>query len=226
MMHLMKLELKKVGLKKYILFSILGIFASLFFLFIGLNDSSTVKSSYETAFSTVGLIFCVYYIILFSVLVSAYIINEYNNKTILVMFSYPINRKMLMLSKLLLIALLIISSMIVGYFCCGVFIVILDKNFGIIQGEFNISILYSWIATAIKAIITFCSLGMCTFIVGMIKKSVPMTIVSAVVFCNFRQFYIAGMDLHQENWPFVIGVVIVTILGVYYILNYKINQVE
>ena len=142
------------------------------------------------------------------------------------MFSYPINRKILMLSKLLLIALLIISSMIVGYFCCGVFIVILDKNFGIIQGEFNISILYSWITTAIKAIITFCSLGMCTFIVGMIKKSVPMTIVSAVVFCNFRQFYIAGMDLHQENWPFVIGVVIVTILGVYYILNYKINQVE
>ena len=60
MMHLMKLELKKVGLKKYIIFSILGIFASLFFLFIGLNDSSTVKSSYETAFSTVGLICLLY----------------------------------------------------------------------------------------------------------------------------------------------------------------------
>ena len=68
MIRLMKLELKKVGLKKYVLFSIVGIFISMFFLFVGLNDSSTIKSSYEIAFSTVGLIFCFYYIPLFSVL--------------------------------------------------------------------------------------------------------------------------------------------------------------
>ena len=115
MTHLMRLELKKVGLKKYVIFSMIGIFISMYFLFVGLNDSSTIKSNYETAFSTVGMIFCVYYITLFSVLVATYIINEYNHKTILVMFSYPIDRRKLMIAKLLLITLLVMFSMIVGY---------------------------------------------------------------------------------------------------------------
>ena len=226
MTHLMKLELKKVGLKKYILFSIIGIFISMFFLFTGLNDSSTIKSSYETAFSTVGLIFCFYYVILFSVLVAAYIINEYNHKTILVMFSYPINRRKLIIAKLLLITLLVLFSMIVGYICCGAFIVIADRCWGLIEGEFKISFLFCWIPTALKAIITFCTLGIGTFVIGMIKKSVPMTIISAMVFCYIRQFYIAGMDLYEENWPFVIGVAVITSIGVCYALTYKIGQAD
>ncbi len=226
MIHLMKLELKKVGLKKYVLFSIAGIFISMFFLFVGLNDSSTIKSSYETAFSTVGLIFCFYYIILFSVLVAAYIINEYNHKTILVMFSYPIDRRKLMIAKLLLITLLVMLSMIVGYICCGTFIVMADRCCELIEGEFKISVLFHWIPTALKAIITFCTFGIGTFVIGMIKKSVPMTIISAMVFCYLRQFYIAGMDLYEENWLFVIGVVVITMIGVCYTLAYKIGQTD
>ncbi|HIX29064.1 MAG TPA: ABC transporter permease [Candidatus Blautia stercoravium] len=224
MTHLMKLELKKVGLKKYVLFSTVGILISMFFLFVGLNDSSTIKSSYETAFSTVGLIFCFYYIILFSVLVATYIVNEYNHKTILVMFSYPIDRRKLIIAKLLLITLLVMFSMIIGYICCGTFIVVADKYWGLIEGKFEISVLSYWIPTALKAIITFCTLGVGTFVVGMVKKSVPMTIVSAILFCYIRQFYIAGMDLYQENWLFVIGVLVITVIGVCYTLTCKIDR--
>lgn len=226
MIHLMKLELKKVGLGKYVLFSISGIFISMFFLFIGLHDSSTIKSSYETAFSTVGLIFCFYYITLFSVLVAAYIINEYNHKTIFVMFAYPVDRRKLMLAKLLLITLLVMFSMIAGYICCGIFIVLSDQWWGLIAGEFTFSVLSCWIPTAPKAILTFCSLGVGTFVIGMIKKSVPMTIISAIVFCYIRQFYIAGMDLYEENWLFVTGVVILTVIGVCYTLTCKISQID
>ena len=34
------------------------------------------------------------------------------------------------------------------------------------------------------------------------------------------------MDLYEENWLFVIGVVIITIIGVCYVLTYKINQTD
>ena len=64
------------------------------------------------------------------------------------------------------------------------------------------------------------------FVIGMIKKSVPMTIISALVFFYIRQFYIAGMDLYEENWLFVIGVVIITIIGVCYVLTHKINPTD
>lgn len=224
MIHLMKLELKKVGLKKYVLFSIVGIFISMFFLFVGLNDSSTIKSSYEKAFTTVGLIFCFYYIILFSVLVSSYIINEYNHKTILVMFSYPIDRRKLMCAKLFLIMLLVMVSMLIGYICCGVLIILLDKYMGVIKGEFESSVLSYWISTAIKAAITFCALGVGTFVVGMMKKSVSMTIISAIILCYIRQFYLAGTNTYEESWGFVIGVVVATVIGVYYVFTHKIER--
>ena len=173
MIRLMKLEFIKVGFKKYVMFSMAGILISMFFLFVALNDSSTTKSGYETAFTTVEMIFCMYYIPLFSVLVSSYIINEYTHKTILVMFSYPINRKKLMAAKLLLITLLVMFSMVIGYICCGAFIIMADKYWGLIK----------W-------------------------------------------FYIAGMNLHEENWPFVIGVTALTMTGVYYTLTHKIEQVD
>lgn len=226
MIHLMKLELKKVGLKKYVLFSLVGVLLSMFFVFVGLNDSSTTKYSYETAFTMVGLMFCFYYIILFSVLVVAYIVNEYSHKTILVMFSYPVDRKKLILSKLLLIMLLVMSSMIIGYICCGIFIILTDRYLGLIRGEFELSILAYWIPTALKAVITFCALGVGTFVAGMMKKSVPMTIVSAIILCYIRQFYLAGTDVSEESWLFVIGAAAVIAIGVYYVLTHKVNCIE
>ncbi len=99
MINLMKLELKKVGLKRYFLFSILGIFLCMFFVFTGLNDKSTSIYDYDVTFSTISLVFCFYYIILFAVLNVAYIINEYTNKTILILFSYPLDRKKLIFIK-------------------------------------------------------------------------------------------------------------------------------
>lgn len=170
MIHLMKLEMQKIGLKKYVLYSLVGIIVSMFFVFVGLNDSTTGKYSYETAFTMVGLMFCFYYIILFSVMVVTYIVNEYNHKTILVMFSYPVDRRKLILAKLLLITLLVATSMIIGYICCGAFLVLVDKYLGLIRGDFEVSVLFSWLPTALKSVITFSAFGVGTFVVGMIKK--------------------------------------------------------
>lgn len=53
-----------------------------------------------------------------------------------------------------------------------------------------------------------------------------MTIISGIIFCYIRQFYIAGMDLYEENWLFVIGVVILTIIGICYTLTYNLEAVD
>ena len=226
MIHLMKLELKKVGLKRYFLFSILGIFLCMFFVFTGLNDKSTSIYDYDVTFSTIILVFCFYYIILFAVLNVAYIINEYTNKTILILFSYPLDRKKLILSKLLLITTLMISSMIIGYICCFTFVVVLDKYFNLVIGDFHISILSYWIPGAIKSIIVFCSLGIWTFVVGMIRKSIPVTLVSSIIFINLRQFILAGTNTTQDSLISVFIIVGITVIGIYYILNHKVTEID
>lgn len=226
MIRLMKLELKKVGLKKYILFSTVGIMLSMLFVFVGLNDNSTSIYDYDVSFRMIGLIFCFYYIILFAVLVVAYIINEYSHKTILVMFSYPVERKKFILTKLLLIINLVMISMIIGYICCGLFIVLTDKYFNLVAGDFHIDILSKWIPSAIKTILMFCSFGVWTFIVGMLKKSVTMTFISAIVLCYIRQFILAGTNIPEESWLLVVGVILITIVGTYYVLAYKVQQID
>lgn len=205
MIHLMKLELKKVGLKKYVLFSIVGILLSMFFVFVGLNDHSTSVYDYDVSFRMIGLIFCFYYIILFAVLVVAYIINEYSHKTILVLFSYPVERKKLIFAKLLLIMSLVLISMVIGYICCGLFIILIDKYFDLVTGEFHIAILSKWIPSAIKTSLMFCSLGVWTFIVGMFKKSVPMTFLSAIISLLYQAVYFSrgrhsGRRLVVRGW--------------------------
>ena len=100
MAHLMKLELKKIHFLRYIFISIAAIILSMFFVFVALNDTSDNAYTFESAFRAVQLIFAFVYVIFFAVLVSALIISEYNNKTILLMFTYPIDRKKLIISKL------------------------------------------------------------------------------------------------------------------------------
>ena len=226
MIRLMKLELKKVSLKKYILLSILGIFISMFFIFVGLNDTSTSIYDYDVTFRMVGLIFCFYYITLFSVMVVTYIINEYSHKTILVMFSYPLDRRKLILAKLLLVLLLVFCSMLLGYVCCGGFIILVDRYLHLVTGEFELSVLHRWIPAACKAMLTFCGLGTWSFVVGMLKKSVPMTIISAILFGYLRQFFLAGTNSTEESWSFVLAVVFTAVFGVYFVLARKVRLEE
>lgn len=50
MIHLMKLEMKKVRIKRYILFSLLGIVYGILFTVVGLSDSSSAGYDYRLAF--------------------------------------------------------------------------------------------------------------------------------------------------------------------------------
>lgn len=54
------------------------------------------------------------FIIFGSVLIARLIIGEYKNKTILLMFSYPINRKKMMASKLAITAIVTFITVIVS----------------------------------------------------------------------------------------------------------------
>ena len=54
------------------------------------------------------------FIIFGAVLIAKLIIDEYKNKTILLMFSYPINRKKIMISKLAITAILTFITVILS----------------------------------------------------------------------------------------------------------------
>lgn len=224
--HLMKLELKKNHIGKYILIVVLSILASMFFVFVALHDSSESADTFTHTLRVMEMIFVFIFVILFSVLNASIIINEYNNKTILILFSYPVDRRKVMISKLILITLFVSISLLVGYVFCGSFVVGMDYCFDWIEGEFQLSILRNWICRAISTTIVFCNLGLWTFAVGMWKKSVPMTIVSSMPFIFIRQIVVASTEGYQENIWFILLTLVITLLTLWYTFEKKVEELD
>ncbi len=226
MMHLMKLELKKIHLLQYIFISFIAIIFSMFFICVALNDVSNHADTFENTFRVVQMIFAFIYVIFFSVLVSAMVISEYNNKTILLMFTYPVDRKKMMLSKLMVITIFMAVSMLIGYVCCSLFIIWTDYQFDWIYGDFSVGVLKNWISAALSSIIVFCCLGLWTFVAGMAKKSVAVTIVSSIIFICLRQIVITAGERNQENVWMVLGAVIISLAALQYTFTKKIMQID
>ena len=226
MTHLIKLELKKIHFWRYVLISAASIMLGMFFLFVALNDASDRPRTFEDSFRTVQMIFAFVYVIFFGVLVSTMVISEYNNKTILLMFTYPVDKKKIIVSKLMVITLFMAVSILIGYVCCSLFIVGLDCWSDLIVGEFSSEILRNWIAAALSSTIAFCCLGLWTFVVGMVKKSVAVTIVSSVIFIFLRQLVIASSENYQENVWIVLASIIITLFALRYTFTKQITQID
>ena len=210
MTHLIRLELKKIHPWRYLLISAAGILCSMFFVFVALHDSSACARTYDEAFRTMQMIFAFLFVIFFSVMNAAVIIGEYNHGTIRLMFTYPLDKKKLIAAKLVLITAFIALSILAGYLICGLFILDLGREPGLFAGPFTPEVITGQLSAALMSTVVFCCLGLLTFAVGMIKKSVSATIVSAMFFIFLRQLVIASMPEPKENLMIVLAAVCIT----------------
>ena len=109
MFHLMKLELKKFKLLSYVFrvfianISILGFI--IFISFIEKAEGASLFINYPETFLVIDTFVRGTFIIFAAALISELIISEFKDKTITVLFMYPISRKRLIAAKLLVIML-------------------------------------------------------------------------------------------------------------------------
>lgn len=93
MVHLIKLELKKFGIGRNIIFTFAAILFSILFITISLWDSVTdpeqTKDTFESTYLVIGLLMSFIFLVYSSVLTARLVIGEYNQGTIIIMFSYP-----------------------------------------------------------------------------------------------------------------------------------------
>ena len=85
-----------------------------------MTDPEQTKDTFDSMFTVVGLLMSFIFLVYSSVLTARLVIGEYNLGTITIMFSYPLNRKHLIASKLMIIMAYTAISMAVGYLLCSV----------------------------------------------------------------------------------------------------------
>ncbi|EJP88375.1 ABC transporter permease [Bacillus cereus] len=185
MLRLMKLELRKFKLGWYVQRAVIAnivILALLIFVSIVAQIEGDPKiRDPQIILSMASALVRATFIIFGGVLIAKLIIDEYKSKTILLMFSYPINRKKMMASKLAITATLTFITVILSnILVVGIFFGI-DSYFSILPNSFTVDQLIQEGINLIPLAIATAGISLIPLYFGMRKRSVPATIVSSII---------------------------------------------
>ena len=189
-----------------------------------MTDPEQTKDTFDSMFTVVGLLMSFIFLVYSSVLTARLVIGEYNLGTITIMFSYPLNRKHLIASKLIIIMAYTAISMAVGYLLCSVYLIVADRTFDMLEGSFQLSMLQTWIPTAVIIIVVCTILTLWPFIIGMIRKPVPTTIITSLIVIVLRQVIITQNPTNQETLLQLLIVAVITFALSLLIFRKKVSQ--
>ncbi|MCR5196551.1 MAG: ABC transporter permease [Pseudobutyrivibrio sp.] len=191
MSRLIRLEIRKMGIRKYIIASIVSIICILLFMTISLYDSATdpeqTKDAYESMLRMASLLITGTFLIMSAVLYAEIVIGEYKNRMVLIMYSYPIKREKLVAAKVILITVFVGISMIVAFIAAIIYLHIAEIKFDVLIDSVNISTVYQGLAKMAEQLIVLCIFSLIPFAVGLLKRSASLTIVVSVILLVLMQ---------------------------------------
>lgn len=185
MRKLISLEIKKYKLYCYwkgIAIANLAIMALLCSIyFTGKGDGGIPFISYELVFIDFGSIIRATFTIFAATLIAKLIIDEYKNNSISLMFMYPIKRKQIMASKLIIVAGFTFLTICASSLLIGSVFYLADFYWHFVPQALTAEVLWKGLTDMILGAIASAGMSLIPLYFGMLKKSVPATIVSAII---------------------------------------------
>lgn len=184
MIKLMKLELMKFSLRWYFISAIIAnlcIIAMMIVINYVESSSEMAIKDLEEACIVIGSSTRATFIILAGVLIAKLIIEEYKNKTIFVLFTYPISRKKLIAVKLLFIAALTGAAVFVSNIISVGITLLLNSYLHIIPGNVDMAFLQQQVLSILTFSIATAGTCLIPLYFGLRKQSIPATIVSSLL---------------------------------------------
>lgn len=185
MLKLMKLELKKLRIKKFLtatLIAILLMIALIILTSYGPKPDNEVPfTSFHMAFDAIDSLVRPIFIVFADVLLSKVIIAEYKNKTITLLFMYPISRRKIFVSKLLIVVIFTFLAIFLSDILISSILFGLDSINNIISEKLTVTILVNRLAYICLISIYSAGISLIPLYFGMRKKSAKATIVSSII---------------------------------------------
>jgi ABC-type transport system involved in multi-copper enzyme maturation permease subunit len=181
----MKLEMRKFRIGSYIRAAIIASVVILGLIcLISLTEGvkeGALLTDYGMTFSVIDTLVRGTYIVFASVLISRLVIDEFRNKSITVLFMYPINRKKLIAAKLLVIVLFTLVADIVTNLFVDVGFYLLNQFVSVIAEPLTWSIAAKSLLTVVMSALATSFLSLIPLYFGMRKHSGATTIVSSLI---------------------------------------------
>ena len=205
MLKLVRLEWKKNNIGKYIkgviiMAALLGLFVfALAFLGIANDPDGTLDAAPGTDVisAPIELFTSMAFLIYTSVMLASFIVSAYKNKTMNLMFSYPIKRQKILASQMIAVwtfnfAALILTKLAI-YMCVFFGAKFMQSSFTV---DFSIGSLSFYIQLILKSVVIV-SMSFIALFVGMALKSSKATIVTSFLLifltqANIGDFTMAG----------------------------------
>lgn len=225
MLKLIKLEMQKNNATKYIWYTALAILSLValsitFIFFLGFEDPDMAKDIASISFF-VRMMTSIVFLIFSAVMHSAFTINAYKNRTMDLMFSYPIKRNKILASKILAVMgfnfVSISLAQIIIYGSIYIVSLYLQPALPI---DFHFSGILFYTIVVLNSVMTI-SISLIALFIGMIKKSPVSTVVSSFFLVALLNGNIGGFSFAGN----VLIPIVLTIISVVFAFI-SINDVE
>lgn len=225
MIEVMRLELKKMAWKKYLLATIILVGVILFFLLSPLYLMKGEEIIYQTPLDLLnagGVLLRVTFTILFGVMIASSVIKEYETGTILNLFLYPIAKKKILLGKLILIVgfgcfMMLFAQLIVSSISSW-----LNNSFQLVPGQITFDDFKLFLLSSLVLILGTSATSMLALLVGLKTKSSVATIVSSIVVALLINGNLGTASRFSAN---LIGMLVLSFIGVL-IVFFAVRNVE
>ena len=186
--------------------------------FVGIaNDPDTGVP--DMAFSNMGvstnveLLTDITFLIFAAAMHATFIIGAYKNKTMNLMFLYPLNRKKIMAAKMLAVCIFCFAGIVIAKLACyGV------SNLGFMMGQkasfpmdYNMLSVSFYIQLLIRSAATI-SISLLALLIGMIAKSSKVTVISSFLLIILMQGNVGGATL-KDNLAVPIVLMAISVLA-------------
>jgi len=199
MLKLMKLEIRKFKMWKNVKGAIIANIAIIALLigmiFASRSEKDIEFTSLNFTFSMVDTMVKATFIIFASALIARLIIEEYKSNTITVLFMYPINRKKLIIAKLLIVVLFTFISIVLSEIFIDSVLWFFNNFNKFSPDRLTSSLVSSTFITIVINALASTGMGLIPLYFGMRKKSVPATIISAILIVSIVCSDMGGYSL-------------------------------
>ncbi|NGZ76463.1 ABC transporter permease [Saccharibacillus alkalitolerans] len=200
MMHLVKLELKKASLRGYvygalIAYAAIAAFLLLLYFFEGSESSSPAFRNQLEILTVVNTMVCATFIIYASALLSKLIIGEFKDKTMSLLFAYPVSRKQLIFAKLSIVFAWCFANIVLGNLLLDALLLTVNSYAGQVGGELATSDLLRHVGFVLLQGVGAAGMSLLPLLVGLPRRSVAATIVASIFIVSIVNSNNGGFSL-------------------------------
>jgi ABC-type transport system involved in multi-copper enzyme maturation permease subunit len=211
---LIKLEIKKTKWRGMLL----GIVITNLMLVLWVVGSDVPNNeirSYDQAFLSIMNYAGITFIVFASVLMARMVIDEYRNKTITLLFAYPVPRKLIFLAKLVIIGAWTFATVLIADIFVLCSLLFANSHYHYITETLTRDRL---IAEAIRILIfafSCASVSMIPLYFGMLRKTMPALIVSSFILSNATITIVNNEVIHESYGNYMMAALFCMAIGAF-----------